>query len=70
VSAGRSDALADVVMSSIHGGQDAQRLLATVRDGCAPADALLEALKQVQATDDPVRLQGFARGLQKALERQ
>ncbi len=64
-----TDALADIVMSSIRGGQNAQRLVATVRDGLAPADALLDGLQQVLATDDPVRLQGFMRGLQKALER-
>jgi hypothetical protein len=64
-----TDALVDIVMSSIRGGQDAQRLVATVRDGLAPADALLEGLQQVQAAEDQFRLRGFMRGLQKALER-
>ena len=47
--------VADAVMSSIDGQRDAQRLIYAVREGCAPADA--------------GRLRGFARELQKAIER-
>lgn len=61
--------LADAVMSTIHGGQDAQRLAFAVQQGCAPADALHEALKAVIATDDTERLLGFCREVQKTLER-
>lgn len=55
-------------MSDIAGSGDAQRLLLAVRDGCAPADLLLEAFSQVQATSDAERLRAFARQVQKALE--
>ena len=55
-------------MSAIYGGQDAQRLVFTVRDGQAPADALDDALHAVLALNDPERLRAFCRGLQKTLE--
>lgn len=61
--------LADAVMSNIHGCQDAQAWIYTLRQGCAPADALLEALDQERATGDVHRLRGFVRELQKAIER-
>jgi len=64
-----SAALADAAMATIHGGQDAQRLVFAIRQGCAPADALLDGLKQVQSAGDDDRLRGFCRELQKALER-
>ena len=61
--------LADRTMACIRGGTDAQRLLQILRDGMAPADALHDALAQVGATGDADRLRGFARELQKAIER-
>ena len=61
--------LADRTMSCIRGGTDAQRLLQILRDGMAPADALHEALAQVGATGDVDRVRGFARELQKTIER-
>lgn len=64
-----SAALANAAMATIHGGQDAQRLVFAIRQGCAPADALLEGLQQVQAVDDAERTRSFCRELQKALER-
>lgn len=64
-----SAAFSDAVMATIHGGQDAQRLLHAVRQGCAPADAILDGLLAVQALNDDERLRGFCRELQKALER-
>jgi hypothetical protein len=57
-----------ISVSTIEGQRDAARLLYVVRTGCSPADALLEALQRVTATDDAARLRGFTRGLQKALE--
>ncbi len=62
-------ALGNAVMSTIRGGQDAQRLVFALKDGMAPADALLDGLKAVQATGDAERLRGFMRELQKRLER-
>lgn len=61
--------LADAAMATIRGGLDAQRLVAVIREGCAPVDALHEGLQLVQATGDEDRLRGFCRELQKALER-
>ena len=62
-------AFSDAVIATIHGGQDAQRLLHAVREGMAPADALLEGLQAVQALNDVDHLRGFCRELQKAVER-
>ena len=64
-----SAAFSDAVMSTIHGGQDAQRLIHAVRQGCAPADALLDGLEAVQALNDADRLRGFCREIQKQIER-
>ncbi len=64
-----SATLGDAVMSNIRGMQDAQHLLDVVRQGCAPADALLQAMEKVRGTGDPARLRGFMRECQKALER-
>ncbi|OYV00534.1 MAG: hypothetical protein CFE45_08740 [Burkholderiales bacterium PBB5] len=61
--------VADLVMSAIRGQQDAQRLIHTICDGCAPADALLEGLRQVRDTGDAERLRGFCREVQKLVER-
>lgn len=62
-------ALADAAMASIRGTTDAQRLVHVLREGCAPADALHEALQLVLATGDAERMRGFCRELQKRLER-
>lgn len=62
-------ALADAAIATIHGDQDAQRLEHTICLGCAPADALLDGLKQIEAAGNADRLRGFCRELQKALER-
>ncbi len=68
-SARRGASLADAAMSSIRGTTDAQRLMATIRAGCAPADAMLDGMVQVLQLGDPDRTRGFFRELQKALER-
>jgi hypothetical protein len=62
-------ALADAALANIRGTTDAQRLLHVCRSGCAPADALQDALQQVVAADEPERLRGFLRHLQKQFER-
>ncbi len=62
-------ALATAAMASIRGGTDAQHMLHMLREECAPADALHDALRSVLATGDAERLRGFSRVLQKALER-
>lgn len=59
---------ADEVMANLTGQRDASHLLHVIRQGCSPADALLEAFKSVAAADNHERLRGFARGVQKALE--
>ena len=69
VTPGANPALADVAVATVRGSEDARRLLLALRDGCAPADALLEALQAVLSLDDAERLRGFARQLQKTLER-
>jgi len=61
---------ANVEARQLAGATDAQRLLLAVRDGCAPADLLLEAFRQVQATNDAERLRAFARHVQSALKGQ
>lgn len=60
-------AAADAAMANIDGQRDAQRLIHAVRQGCAPADAVLEGIHQVQAFGE-ARLRGFARELQKTIE--
>lgn len=62
-------AVADAVMSNITGQRDAQRAIFAIREGCAPADALLDAFEILRGTGDADRLRGFARELQKAIER-
>lgn len=69
VARGPHTAVADAVMSNISGQRDAQRLIYTVRQGCAPADALWVSIEKVQATGDAVRVRGFIREVQKSLER-
>lgn len=68
MTAARRDDVA-AAMSVIQGSRDAQRLVATIREGCAPADALHEGLEQVRGLADGDRLRGFCRELQKSLER-
>ena len=58
----------DPVMSAVSGHRDAQRLMFTVRQGCAPADALFEAVELVRNTGDAERLRGFLREVQKTME--
>jgi len=60
---------AETAMSVIRGSQDAQRLVASIREGCAPADALMDGVDRVRALNDDDRLRGFLREIQKALER-
>ena len=62
-------ALADAAIAHVRGFEDAQRLLVALREGCAPADALLEALQAVLSVDGAERMRGFCRELQKRLER-
>ena len=61
--------LAEAALSTVAGQREAERLLLTLHDGCAPADLLTEALAQVQACGDQHMLRGFLREIQKQLER-
>ena len=61
-------AVANAALASIRGCTDAQHLLHVLRQGCAPADALNEALSKLSALDDAERMRGFCRVLQKELE--
>jgi hypothetical protein len=63
-----STALADPVMSAIRGAQAAREAIAEVERGCAPPDALHEALQTAISTGDMEMLRAFARQCQKALE--
>jgi hypothetical protein len=63
-----SAAGADPVMSAIQGARDADAVLLDVRLGCAPPDAVHEAIVSLPAGGDPDRLRAFARRLQKRLE--
>jgi len=60
---------ADAAVSTIAGAQDAHRLIATIREGCAPADALLTGLRMVQSLGDEARTRGAFREIQKLIER-
>jgi hypothetical protein len=64
-----SQSLADAALSAVRGTTDAQRLMFAIRDGQAPADALLDGMVAVLKLGDPERTRGFMRALQKALER-
>lgn len=57
-------------IATIEGERAARHLVFVVRQGCAPADALHEALNQVLTADDGARARGFCRELQKTLENQ
>lgn len=61
-------ALTDEVMSRIRGQQDAQRVLHTIRQGCATEDALLDAIHAVQGTGDAERTRALVREVQKHIE--
>jgi hypothetical protein len=61
--------ITDPVLSTIRGAEDAEALILTIQDGCAVPDALHEALQAVVGGGDPDQLRGFARKLQKTLER-
>ena len=63
-----SGTLADAALATAQGARDGQRLVATIRDGLAPADALLDGIKQVHVTGGGIRLAGLLRAVQKALE--
>lgn len=58
--------MAHRVMENIAGGTIASKLLHELRAGCAPPDLLYETILEVHEGE---RLRGFARALQKALER-
>jgi hypothetical protein len=60
--------LSAAAVATIQGTQDGQRLVAVIREGCAPADALRDGILQVLATEDADRLMGLCRQLQKSLE--
>lgn len=61
--------VADIIMPSVRGAADAQRLLFAIGQGCAPADLLLEGIEQAQALGDREYLRSFVRVVQKRLER-
>lgn len=58
--------MADQVMEAIRGQTMASKLLLDLRDGLAHQDALLDAIRAAGGGD---RLRGFARALQKQIER-
>lgn len=60
---------ADPVMGPIHGGHRAQKLVHQLRKGCAAPDALLDAVLEIQALGDEDILRGWAREIQKLIER-
>ncbi len=66
VETAQQKAMADQVMQAIQGQTIASKLMHELRAGCAPQDALLEAIRDAREGE---RLRGFARALQKALER-
>lgn len=61
-------AATDPVMSAIRGAEMASAALQHVQLGCAPPDALHDALQAAIDTRDPDLLRAFARRCQKALE--
>jgi hypothetical protein len=66
---GSRAATADAVMAAIRGGESAKALIRSLQGGCAPIDALHDALAREQAAGEPERVRGFLRAVQKALER-
>ena len=67
--ASMSGTAVDTVMPCVRGAADAERLLFTIGQGCAPADLLLEGIEQAQALGDRAYVQAFVREVQKRLER-
>lgn len=63
------ESMGDAVMANIAGQRDAQEVLASLRNGCAPIDLLLEEFDRVAAVGNAEHRRSFARTLQKALER-
>ena len=63
-----AQSLADTVMAAIRGGTAAQRVLQDIGGGCAPQDALFDALKVELLLNDDGRLRAWAREVQKRLE--
>lgn len=61
--------LAAVALSTVTGERDAERLLLALQGGMAQSDLVGESLALVLAHDDPARLRGWARAIQKQLER-
>jgi len=61
--------IADAAVSTIEGARDAHRLIESIREGCAPADALLSGLRLVQSLGDEPRYRGCVREIQKLIER-
>lgn len=61
--------LADAALSVCRGTTDAQRLIASLKDGHAPRDSLFDAAFEVANLRDPERTAAWFRTLQKALER-
>ena len=61
--------LAAMALDSIRGCQAAQRLLQRIREGTAHPDESLEAMREAFATGSDAHVSGFAREMQKALER-
>ncbi|CAM5796606.1 hypothetical protein [Rhizobacter fulvus] len=61
-------AIGNAVMANIAGQRDANQLLFSIREGCAPADLLLDALDHGQKAGEAEYMRAFARTVQKALE--
>lgn len=56
------------VLGACQGDRDGAHLVQVLREGCAPADALHDALQLVLATGDGARVKALARRIQKAIE--
>ena len=56
-------------LSVVEGQEEAAQMLLLLREGMAPADLLHEALERDLRAGDALRLRGWCRALQKALER-
>lgn len=70
MSAASSNAtLAALALDAIRGGQEAQRLIHRIRQGVAGPDDLLSTMREVFATGNAGQCEGFAREVQKQLER-
>ncbi|MEO6624976.1 MAG: hypothetical protein ABIN37_09105 [Burkholderiaceae bacterium] len=58
----------DAVSSALAGQRAATTLIAELRQGCAPQDALHATLQALRDTGDCERLRAFTRAIQKCLE--